>query len=227
LSSISIFGGTFDPVHYGHLRTAFELLKGLQLDEVRFMPAGTPPHRGSPVASGELRLRMVQAAVEGQPGFTVDDRELRRDGPSYSVDTLSDLRAEYPDRSLLLIVGMDAFIGLPKWHQWREILQLAHVVVAHRPGWRTPATGPLGELLVDRGTGTVADLHDAPAGHIYIHAVTQLEIASTSVRTLIARGRDPRFLMPDAVRDIIFESGCYRDVEVGVAEQSGEDADLA
>lgn len=227
MSAIGIFGGTFDPVHYGHLRTAFELLKGLQLGEVRFMPAGTPPHRGSPAASGELRLRMVQAAVEGQPGFTVDDRELRREGPSYSVDTLSDLRAEYPDRSLLLIVGMDAFIGLPKWHQWREILQLAHVVVAHRPGWRTPATGPLGELLVDRGTGTVGDLHDAPAGHIYIHAVTQLEIASTSVRTLIARGRDPRFLMPDAVRDIIFESGCYRDVDVGVAEQSGGDADQA
>lgn len=227
MTAIGIFGGTFDPVHYGHLRTAFELLKGLQLDEVRFMPAGTPPHRGSPVASGEQRLRMVRAAVEGQPGFTVDDRELRREGPSYSVDTLSDLRAEYPDRSLLLIVGMDAFIGLPKWHQWREILQLAHVVVAHRPGWRTPATGPLGELLVDRGTGTVGDLHESPAGHIYIHAVTQLEIASTSVRTLIARGRDPRFLMPDAVRDIIFESGCYRDVEGGVRGQPGEDADQA
>lgn len=210
MSAIGVFGGTFDPVHYGHLRTAFELMHALRLDEVRFMPAGTPPHRGQPVAGGDLRLAMVRAAVDGQAGFTVDDRELRREGPSYSVDTLSDLRAEYPERSLLLFVGMDAFIGLPKWYQWREILQLAHVVVAHRPGWRTPATGPLGELLVDRGTGRVGDLHESIAGHIYIHAVTQLEIASTSVRNLIGRGQDPRFLMPDAVRDIIFETGCYQ-----------------
>ncbi|MEO0423427.1 MAG: nicotinate-nucleotide adenylyltransferase [Pseudomonadota bacterium] len=210
MSAIGVFGGTFDPVHYGHLRTAFELQRALRLDEVRFMPAGTPPHRDQPMADASLRLRMVQAAVQDLPGFTVDDRELRREGPSYSVDTLSDLRAEFPTRPLLLIVGMDAFIGLPKWHHWREILQLAHVVVAHRPGWRTPATGPLGELLVDRGTGTVGDLHESIGGHIYIHAVTQLEIASTSVRTLIARGHDPRFLMPEAVREIIFETGCYR-----------------
>jgi nicotinate-nucleotide adenylyltransferase len=227
MTAIGVFGGTFDPVHYGHLRTAFELLKALRLDEMRFMPCGTPPHRGEPVASGELRLRMVQAAAAGQPGFVVDDRELHREGPSYSVDTLSDLRAEYPGRSLLLIVGMDAFIGLPKWYQWREILQLAHVVVAHRPGWRTPATGPLGELLVDRGTGTVSDLHDSPAGHIYIHAVTQLEIASTSVRNLIAKGRDPRFLMPDAVREIIFESGCYATPGSAPASGAGEGADPA
>ena len=98
---------------------------------------------------------MVIAATEGQHGFVVDDREMRRDGPSYSVDTLASLRAENPDRSLCLIVGMDAFLSLPKWYQWREILQLAHVVVAHRPGWRAPGMGPLGELLVDRGTGRV------------------------------------------------------------------------
>jgi nicotinate-nucleotide adenylyltransferase len=227
LTAIGVFGGTFDPIHYGHLRTGFELLKALRLGEVRFMPCGIPPHRGEPVASGEMRLRMVRAAVEGQPGFTVDDRELHRQGPSYSVDTLSDLRAEYPDRSLLLIVGMDAFIGLPKWHQWREILQLAHVVVAHRPGWRTPATGPLGELLVDRGTGTVSDLHDQPGGQIYIHAVTQLEIASTTLRSLIGKGRDPRFLMPDAVRDIIFATGCYGGVGGGAGGRSDNGAEGA
>lgn len=209
MNPIGIFGGTFDPIHYGHLRTAFELLQALRLTEVRFMPAGKPPHRETPVASAELRLAMVKAAVEGQPGFIVDDRELHREGPSYSVDTLATLRAEHPSRSLCLIVGMDAFLGLPKWYQWREILQLAHVVVAHRPGWRAPGMGPLGELLVDRGTGRINDLHEARAGSIYIHAVTQLEISSTELRKLIAAGGDPRFLMPDGVRKVILDSGCY------------------
>jgi nicotinate-nucleotide adenylyltransferase len=206
---IGIFGGTFDPIHYGHLRTAFELLQALRLTEVRFMPAGNPPHREPPVATADQRLAMVTAATEGQPGFLVDDREMRRDGPSYSVDTLASLRAENPDRSLCLIVGMDAFLSLPRWYQWREILQLAHVVVAHRPGWRAPGMGPLGELLVDRGTGRIGDLHESRAGCIYIHAVTQLEISSTEVRNLISAGRDPRFLMPDSVRKVIQDSGVY------------------
>lgn len=210
MNPIGIFGGTFDPIHFGHLRTAFELLQALRLTEMRFMPAGNPPHRDITVATAEERLAMVQAATEGQPGFVVDDREVRREGLSYSVDTMRTLRADFPERSLCLIVGMDAFLGLPKWHQWRELLELTHVVVAHRPGWRAPSMGPLGELLVDRGTGRINDLHEARAGCIYIHAVTQLEISSTEVRKSIAAGRDPRYLMPDAVRAIIGKTGCYR-----------------
>ncbi len=210
MNPIGVFGGTFDPIHYGHLRTAYELLRKLRLPEVRFLPCGTPPHREEPVADAQQRLAMVQMATAGQPGFIVDDRELHRAGPSYSVDTLIDLRAEYPSRSLCLIVGMDAFLSLPKWYQWRQVLELSHIVVAHRPGWRAPDLGPLGELLMDRGTGTVEDLHDARAGSIFIHAVTQLEISSTGLRTLIAEGGDPRFLMPDGVRDVIEKSGCYR-----------------
>jgi nicotinate-nucleotide adenylyltransferase len=209
MSPIGIFGGTFDPIHYGHLRSAFELLQTLRLGEMRFMPLGVPPHREQLIASTEQRLAMVQAAIAGQPGFVMDDRETRRDGPSYTVDTLATFRADFPDRSLCLLVGMDAFLGLPKWHQWRDILKLAHLVVAHRPGWRAPTMGPLGELLVDSGTGRVDDLHEATAGRIYIHAVTQLEISSTEVRKLIAAGRDPRYLMPDSVCDIIKASGCY------------------
>jgi nicotinate-nucleotide adenylyltransferase len=206
---IGIFGGTFDPIHYGHLRTAFELIQALRLSEVRFMPAGDPPHRDVTIASPELRLQMVKAAIGQQPGFNVDDREMRRAGPSYSVDTLAELRAEMPDRSICLIVGMDAFLGLPKWRQWQDILKFAHLIVAHRPGWRAPTLGPLGELLVDGGTGSVDDLHENKAGRIFIHAVTQLEISSTEVRKLIALGRDPRYLMPDAVRDLIQQSACY------------------
>jgi nicotinate-nucleotide adenylyltransferase len=210
MRTIGIFGGTFDPIHFGHLRTAFELLQALRLHEMRFMPTGNPPHRETTVASAAVRLAMVQAATEGQPGFVVDDREIRREGLSYSVDTMRTLRTDFPDHSLCLIVGMDAFLGLPKWHQWRELLDLSHLVVAHRPGWRAPSMGPLGELLVDRGTGRIGDLHESRAGCIYIHAVTQLEISSTEVRKLIAAGRDPRYLMPDAVRAIIDETGCYR-----------------
>lgn len=207
---MGIFGGTFDPVHYGHLRTAFEMLQALRFEEVRFMPCGTPPHRGTPYADAKLRLEMVQVATEGQHGFVVDDRELHRDGPSYSVDTLSAVRGEFPLRPLALMIGMDAFLGLTKWYQWREILQLAHIVVAHRPGWRAPDMGPLGELLADRRTHRIGDLHQAKSGHIYIHDVTQLEISSTEIRELVAAGRDPRFLMPDTVRDVIERSGCYK-----------------
>lgn len=209
MGPMGIFGGTFDPIHYGHLRTAFEILQALRFDEVRFMPCGNPPHRETPIADAGLRLEMVRAATEAQHGFFVDDRELQRDGPSYSVDTLSALRSEFPLRPIGFIIGMDAFLSLPKWYHWRQILQLAHVVVAHRPGWRAPDIGPLGELLADRGTHRIDDLHKAKAGHIYIHDVTQLEISSSEIRELVSMGRDPRFLIPDAVRDVITKSGCY------------------
>ena len=209
MKPIGVFGGTFDPVHYGHLRTAFEMLQALAFDEVRFIPCGDPPHRGETRASARERFEMVRVAAEGQHGFVVDDREIRRDGPSYTVDTLAELREEFSERSLGLILGMDAFLGLPRWHRWQEILDVAHIVVAHRPGWRAPDMGPLGELLSERGTHRVQDLHEDTSGRIHIHAVTQLEISSTEIRELVEAGRDPRFLMPDAVRDVIAATECY------------------
>jgi nicotinate-nucleotide adenylyltransferase len=152
---------------------------------------------------------MVSAAITGQKGFVLDDREIRRQGVSYSYDTLAEVRAEYPDRSLCLLLGMDAFLGLPDWHRWRELLDLAHIVVAHRPGWKAPTMGPLGEVMVDRGTGSVRDLHENRAGRIYIRAVTQLEISSTDLRQVITSDLDPRYLVPEEVRKIIRETGCY------------------
>jgi len=206
---LGIFGGTFDPIHYGHLRTAFEMLEVLRFDEVSFVPSGDPPHRGQTFADAEQRLEMVRVATQGQPGFSVDDCELRREGPSYTIDTLATIREEQPDVALGLIIGMDAFLGLTSWHRWNEILDFAHLVVAHRPGWRIPDVGALGELIGSHGTGNVEDLHENSYGCVFVHAVTQLEIASTEIRDLIAAGRNPRFLMPDAVRDVILESGCY------------------
>jgi len=209
MEPIGVFGGTFDPIHCGHVRTAFELWQELKLAEVRFLPTGSPPHRDRLYASAELRLEMVRAAIADQPGFIVDDREVRRSGVSYSFDTLAELRHEFRQRSLCLLLGMDAFLGLPGWHRWRELLTLAHIVVAHRPGWRVPTTGPLGELMVDHGTGSIRVLHEERAGRVYVRAVTQLEISSTELRALITAGRDPRYLVPDAVRQIILGTRCY------------------
>ena len=209
MKPIGVFGGTFDPVHYGHLRSAFEMLQALEFAEVRFVPCGDPPHRGVTYANAQQRYRLVECAIEGQPGFVADDRELRRDGPSYTIDTLESLRTEFPGRSIGLIVGMDAFLGLSDWYRWDEILDVAHIVVAHRPGWKAPDIGALGEMITEHGTHRVDDLHNATHGRIHIHAVTQLEIASTEIRELIAAGRDPRFLMPDEVRDAILEMKIY------------------
>ena len=160
-SAIGILGGTFDPIHYGHLRTAFELWQELRLAEVRLLPAGTPPHRDQLYAAADVRLRMVRAAVAGQPYFVVDDREVRRTGPSYSVDTLTELRREYPERSLCLLLGMDAFLGLPQWHRWRELLTLAHVVVAR--AFAEFGIGQIVEPAADRRRGTATRPRSATA----------------------------------------------------------------
>jgi nicotinate-nucleotide adenylyltransferase len=211
MKPIGIFGGTFDPIHYGHLRSAFEMLQALDFEEVRFIPCSDPPHRGVTYASASQRYQLVAIAIGGQDGFVADDRELRRSGPSYTIDTVAALREEFPDRPLGLIIGMDAFLGLPTWHRWDEILDFAHIVVAHRPGWKAPDIGVLGELIVEHGTHRVDELHARAHGLVHIHAVTQLEIASTEIRELVAAGRDPRFLMPDAVRDAILDMGLYKE----------------
>lgn len=206
---VGVFGGTFDPVHVGHLRTAFELRAALGLEEVRFIPCGQPPHRAPAVAPGALRLRMLAAALAGEPGFVADDRELRRPGPSYMVDTLAELRADLPGRPLCLLLGMDAFLGLPAWHRWEEIPALAHLVVAHRPGWDGRFDGPLAPVVATRRTAEPRDLRAAPAGRVLIRPVTPLNVASSAIRDLVKAGGDPRFLVTDAVRAIVLESGCY------------------
>jgi nicotinate-nucleotide adenylyltransferase len=206
---LGIFGGMFDPIHYGHLRTAYELQDLLGLESVAFVPAGTPPHRDAPLADAATRLATVAAAIEGNARFTLDDRELRRRGPSYTVLTLEELRAERGAQPLVLIMGMDAYAGLGGWHRAGELIGLAHIVVAVRPGAAPPESGLPAELLRRHGCDDPALLAKSPAGRVLVNEGTQLIASSSAVRAIVAAGGDPRYLMPEAARRIILATGSY------------------
>ena len=206
---IGILGGTFDPIHYGHLRCAQEVFQDLPLDEVRLVPSRIPPHRDTPHASVEQRLQMLKAALDGARGLTVDDRELAREGPSYTVDTLRSLRAELGATPLCLIVGMDAFNGLDRWHRWQELIGLAHIVVAHRPGWLSPPSGVVAELLQRHAAHSSIELRARPFGCILPWPITALAISASAIRAQVAIGKSPRFLVPEAVARIIATERLY------------------
>ncbi len=200
MGPVGILGGTFDPVHHGHLRLALELYEALDLDSVHLIPLHDPSHRVAPETAPEHRLAMLELAVEGVSGLVADAREHRRGGISYSVDSLEELRAELgPEVPLCLFVGMDAFHGLQDWHRWARIPALAHIVVVHRPGAALPDAGDcqrrLGLALeVDPGV-----LLEAPAGSLLLMDLPLLDISSTRIRALLAAGRNPRYLLPEAV----------------------------
>lgn len=209
MRKIGIFGGSFDPIHFGHLRPALEVLEALSLDHMRFIPSGQPPHRGAPQAPAAARLAMLKAAVADEPRFQVDERELRRATPSYTFDTLEELKAEHPRDRLVLMLGLDAFLGFTGWRRWKEILELAHLVVAHRPGSALEAHGEIAMLVQERETDDAEALMAHAAGRIMLQPVTQLEISSSQVREAVARGSDVRYLVPEAVRRVIQDSKCY------------------
>ncbi len=198
MKPLAILGGTFDPVHLGHLCAAWEAAELLEA-EVRLMPANVPPHRPPPIAGAAQRVAMLRAALRGQTRLTLDTSELERDGPSYTVDTLLELRAEQGDRPLVLLVGADAFAGLPSWHRWRELFALAHLGVLSRPGIAPTWPAELAEAIGDRSTSDVAMLGRHPAGRVIELAVTPLEISATRIRELLGSGREPRYLLPDGL----------------------------
>jgi len=206
---LAVLGGAFDPVHHGHLRAAVELQAACELTELRLVPSANPPHRAAHVAAGELRVQMLEAAIEGLQRVTIDRRELQRAGPSYTVLTLRELRAEIGTRSLCMIVGMDAFLGLPQWRDWLELIELAHIIVAHRPGWQPPRVGVLGELVAARQAASATALHADPAGRVLMKEITQLQISSSTIRDQLWRGASPRYLMPDAALQLALQAGCY------------------
>jgi nicotinate-nucleotide adenylyltransferase len=216
-SPIGILGGTFDPIHLGHLRIAQEALEQCDLGQVRFIPGGTPPHRAAPAASAAQRLEMVVRAIHGNPQFVVDAREVMRSDPCYTVDTLDELRAELGvEQSLCLILGGDAFLQLHTWHEWHRLFALAHIVVLQRAGGL-----PLGNAMKLADAALQAEyqarlapgaqvLHETPGGAIFVADMPALEISATDIRRRCAIGKSIRYLTPDTVTDFINSNSLYR-----------------
>ena len=211
---LGLFGGTFDPVHFGHLRLAEEAISQLGLAGVRWIPAGQPPHRGTPQVTARQRLEMVLRSTEKNALFSVDPAEVEADAPSYTVHTLERLRGDLGNgQSLVLLVGADAFAGLSSWHCWRDIFSLAHVAISHRPGFPVELTSLPHELATefkDRRLPDAGALKVSPAGGIVTFAMTQLAISATQIRKLVANGLSARYLLPDAVLDYIDRHSLYR-----------------
>ncbi len=219
MKAVGIFGGTFDPVHIGHLRTAVELREHLGLDELRLMPSARPPHREQPGVSAEHRLAMLRLAigsdipVDSQPvdGLLADDRELHREGLSYTVETLVQLRAELGgDVALCLCIGMDSLVNLHTWQRWQELSDYAHIVVAARPGWHLPETGPVAQWLAGRCTDDPHTLSQSASGRVLVEAMTLLPVSATKIREDLATGSSVRYLVPDAVIQYIHQHGLYK-----------------
>ena len=206
---ICILGGTFDPVHFGHLRPALDVQQGLEVPCVHLLPCRLPPHRDPPRGSPEQRLELLRLAVADEPALDIDTRELDREGPSYMVDTLESLRADKGEESLCLVLGMDALLGLESWYRWREIAKLCHLVVMHRPGKQWPKQGALAELYSKAQAGTFRQLLEQSAGCVFGVPVTQMAVSSTQIRELLAAGKSPRYLLPDAVMNRIKQERWY------------------
>jgi nicotinate-nucleotide adenylyltransferase len=166
-------------------------------------------HRKWPVASAKQRLAMVACAVANEPALYADAREIQRQTPSYTIDTVIELHQEMPDTPLCLLIGIDAFLGFNSWQRWEEILTYVHLVVAHRPQYHLPSTGILTDLLKERLQHEPAYLHENLAGGIILQPITSLEISATDIRKQIAMGKNPRYLLPDNVYDYIKQQGIY------------------
>jgi nicotinate-nucleotide adenylyltransferase len=203
---IGIFGGTFDPIHYGHLRAALEVKEFFDLTEVRLIPSATPPHRHQPVASAAVRQHMVTLAIQDQARFICDPRELNRQGLSYMVDTLASLRQDFPTQPLLLFIGTDAFNQLNTWYQWQRLFDFAHVIVMTRPSFTRQE---LDDFFINRYTEDKTELENTHYGKLYFQAITQLDISATAIRKMIAQHQSPKYLLPDAVLDYITQQHLY------------------
>lgn len=209
---VAMLGGTFDPVHLGHLRSALELHEALGLERVHLIPAHVPPHREAPGVSSTQRLAMLEAGIGDTPGLVADDRELRRDGPSYSTDTLASLRKEFGQQArIVMAVGHDAFLKLTSWHEPERLFTLAHVVVIDRPDHLSPLPAELTELVGDREVETVRGLFASPAGGLLrLSLPNRMAISATEIRQRLNDGRSVRYLLPDAVEQYIQAHHLYR-----------------
>lgn len=206
--SIGIFGGTFDPIHFGHLRSALEVQQTLKLDEVRLIPCRYPPHRETPSVGSAHRLQMVALALENSI-LQIDDQEIKRESPSYTVDTLLSLRKEFPDACLCMIVGVDAFLSLPSWYQWEKLIELANIIVMHRVGWNFPEQGQMSDYLKKYGLKTGDDIKEFKSGVVVTQTINSLNIQASRIRAMIKLGESPQFLLPENVLKYIRLHGLY------------------
>lgn len=209
---IGIYGGTFDPVHFGHLRTALEILEALPLSQLRFIPCGQPPHREAPHATAAQRVKMLQHAIAGVPGFVCDTREVERSGPSYMIDTLRSLHHDLPEQNLCLIIGMDAFAAFHTWKDWRAILQQCNLLIMHRPEFepeRVIQNPALKSLVATSQADEMPGFVASKAGQLLFLPVTQLDISSTRIREAVRNNSNVRYLLPDAVIEFIQQERIY------------------
>ena len=210
---IGLLGGTFNPIHIGHLRMAQELADTLNLDEVRFIPSATPPHKATPALSAIQRAEMVRIGIANNPRFKLDMRELERIGASYTIDTLISLRGELgASVALCLMMGSDAFIQLNTWARWQELLNYCHIILVQRPNMpKQPHLAiELATLLEENYTESIADLIQKPAGYIHMQAITALQISSTVIRTKLKINHSIRYLVTESVLEYINSNDLYR-----------------
>jgi len=201
---IGIFGGTFDPVHYGHIKPALSVKQDLNLTQIRFIPNRIPPHRELPWLNVEQRLALLKIALKGYTDVVIDERELNRDGSSFMVDTLKSLRNDFPDEDLCLIIGMDAFMGITTWFQWPCLFDLCHLVVTTRPGFDESTimdrmSAEDSQFLFARMVAQADELKPRETGKILLKSVPQLDISSTQIRAKLLKDEDVSEWMPEAV----------------------------
>ncbi len=207
---IGIYGGTFDPVHFGHLRTAVEVKEVFDLEKLLLLPSHQPPHRDTPGASSKMRLEMLRLAIKNQSGLEIDTREIDRKGPSYMVDSLQSLRLDYQQQPILLFMGVDAFSGLTGWHRWQTLFDYAHIVVMNRPDSKKSV---LSEMLKAKRVDDRQQLKQSLYGKLYFQKVTQLEISASQIREVFFNQKNPAYLLPEEVISFIYQHKLYQDIE--------------
>lgn len=208
----AIYGGTFDPIHYGHLKSVTALAEEVSLHQVIIMPNNVPPHRPQPQASSEQRKKMVELAIADNPLFTLDCRELERSTPSWTVETLEQIREEKGTlQPLAFIIGQDSLVSLPRWHRWESLLSLCHLLVCQRPGYPlTMETTALQEWLDAHRTDSVEQLHQQAAGKIFMAPTPLYDISATTIRARLESGKDCADLVPAPVLNFIRQQHLYR-----------------
>lgn len=208
---IVVMGGTFNPIHHGHLRTAVDILDRFAFNELRLIPCFQPVHKDALQVKPFERLHMVELACRADPRLKVDRREIERQGPSYTIDTLAELRQEVGQTTpIVLTVGMDSFLSLTTWKRWSELVQFAHILVVSRPGWEPELPSKLEDFYEKRRANDVTELQSAPSGKIWQTSLTPLAISSSMIRKLCAQQQSIAYLLPENVREFILDHQLYQ-----------------